>query len=236
MADETVRVRAGDLIEDTNLYPRVHIDASHVTDLVRALEAGATLPPLMADKASKRLVDGFHRKRAYIKVFGEEVPIPVMLVEYPNDRAIFAAAVAANSSHGRKLDRQDQIRVAVIGDRLGLNTQQIALSLNVTEQRVEKLALRIVHIDGGEDAHPAKRTLSYAYGGSVSHGQYDAHKSGPGIPTRQIVRQLHRLIETEAYDKADLHLSVLLHKLAALIQAKVSKPDEEDEPDQQVAQ
>ena len=131
------------LVEDMSIYPRHEIDMQHVGGIVQALEAGGQLPPIVADKKSLRIVDGWHRCRAYKRFLGSEGVIDVELRAFRDDKAIMLEAVNLNATHGRKLDRIDQVRIAVMLREFGIQTSRIALALHVTERQVEKLHIRI---------------------------------------------------------------------------------------------
>src|SRR5688572_13414948 len=64
-SNEMETIKASELVEDFDLYPRGDVDGTHVLSLVQALEAGVELPPIIACKKTKRIVDGFHRRRAF---------------------------------------------------------------------------------------------------------------------------------------------------------------------------
>jgi hypothetical protein len=76
-----------ELVQDYSLYPRTVTDDAHVARLVEALRAGETFPPVVADKASRRVVDGFHRIKAYIRAEGDEAKCAVEWRDYADDQA-----------------------------------------------------------------------------------------------------------------------------------------------------
>ena len=59
------------LMLDYNLYPRHVVDEQHVHYIVEAMRSGAEMPPVVADKRSKRVIDGFHRVTAVKKMHGD---------------------------------------------------------------------------------------------------------------------------------------------------------------------
>lgn len=58
-------LNTAELILDYGLYPRHSIDSQHVSYMVESIRAGVALPPVVIDKKSKRVVDGFHRVTAF---------------------------------------------------------------------------------------------------------------------------------------------------------------------------
>jgi hypothetical protein len=218
----TDTVAVGTLVEDFTLYPRHRVDNSHVADLVRALRAGHDLPPLVVERRSLRIVDGFHRARAYVSVYGPTAQASVVWRRYATDRELFEEAVAANSSHGRKLDRQDQIRVALLLEKMGATPDRIAVVLHIPEPRVEELKIRHIVVQG--ERQPAKPSASHVYGQTLTVEQASVLQRAPGTGLRQQVRQLLDLLRADLYDVSDTRLCDELHQLADLIKSKIPTP------------
>jgi hypothetical protein len=219
-------VPAASLVEDFAIYPRHDIDGSHVADLARALRAGVTLPPVVADRASKRLTDGWHRRRAAIRVHGPEASIAVQFKDYPDEAAMFGDAVALNSSHGRRLDRQDQIRVTVLAERFGLDTAAIGLLLHIEPASVVQLRARVVFEEGEDLPVPAKPVAEPFYGEHLTAEQVGAMKSFSGLRLSQQVTQVRQAVAAGLVDLTDARLCRSLHELAAAILEHVPKPEE----------
>ena len=223
---EVETVPASLLVEDLALYPRHAVDVGHVADLARALRAGVLLPPVVADRASRRLADGFHRRRAAIRVHGASAPVAVAFRDYPDEAAFFADAVALNSSHGRRLDRQDQIRVAVLAERFGLDTAAVGALLHVDAARVLQLRPRVVFEEGQELPVAAKPVAESFYGQTLTAEQVQAMRSFSGLRMGQQVAQLQRALEAGLLDPTDERACRALHRLAATIVAVVPQPEE----------
>ena len=221
-------VPAASLVEDFALYPRHDVDGSHVADLARALRAGVVLPPVVADRATRRLADGWHRRRAAIRVHGPEAPIAVRFKDYADEAALFADAVELNSQHGRRLDRQDQIRVTVLAERFGLDTAQIGALLHIEPAGVLQLRARVVFEEGEDLPVPAKPVAEPFYGQTLTAEQVGAMKSFSGVRLSQQVTQLLGAVESGLLDLTDERLCRRLHRLARAIQEKVPEPAPEE--------
>ena len=102
------KMKAAQLVLDFGLYPRNNVDEHNVKNLVDALAAGTELPPVIIDRKSKRVVDGFHRVRAHLRLFGDNAEIDVITKNYKNDAELFLDAMRYNASHGAKLDTCDR--------------------------------------------------------------------------------------------------------------------------------
>lgn len=217
-------VPAASLLEDFSLYPRHDVDGSHVADLARALRAGVPLPPVVADRASKRLADGWHRRRATIRVHGPEAPIAVQFKDYASEGELFADAVALNASHGRRFDRQDQVRVTLLGERLGLDADRIGLLLHIEPARVLELRPRVVFEAGDDLPVPSKPVVEHLIGQELTAEQMQAMKSFSGNRVGQQTTQLLRVVEAGLINLADEGLCRRLHALARAIREHVPEP------------
>lgn len=214
-------IKLATLIEDLALYPRHRVDETHINDLVRALQAGSTLPPIVVDRKSKRIVDGVHRCRALLKHLGEDASAKVDFRTYDTDADFFKDAVALNSSHGRKLDRHDQTRIVLKCQELNLPTQEIALVLHIPEPQVQYLSLRIVHADAGE-AVPLKRGLEHMRGQTITEQQRSTMASVRSAEGGRIALELMRLLDADLVDLSDECTVERLKALATAISRALS--------------
>lgn len=186
-----------DLVEDMDVYPRHAVDGSHVQSLVFALESGATLPPIVADKKSKRITDGWHRARAYKRLHGPTATVDVELVNYRNEAEMTFDAVERNSSHGRKLDAMDRTRCVLMLRSAGFKDSQISLVMHVPEQKVEKLSIKVANAPisasgnvPGTNKITLKRSVAHLAGTRLSKKQAEAHVTMPGTSFLLVTNQL----------------------------------------------
>lgn len=206
------------LLEDEALYPRHNVDDTHVSDLVRALASGAVLPPIIADEASLRVVDGFHRRRALLKFLGEDAIAPVEFRAYETEAKLFLEAVALNSVHGRRLDRHDQTRIVLKLREFGIQDNVISITLHVPEPIVERLSLRIFTDEHG-DAMPAKRGMEHMHGQQLTAQQVAAVGSVRSAEVGRLCIELERLLEARVVNLADAKTVQRLRSLVAVIDA-----------------
>jgi hypothetical protein len=214
------------LVEDWSLYPRHAVDASHVADLARAVAAGDVLPPPVADKASLRIVDGFHRTRAQRRCLGDDGQIDVVLRSYASEADLLEDAVRLNSQHGRRLDRQDQARSALMLRDAGVAGEKIALVLHTTPGRVQQLIARVVivnHPGAPPETQPSKPVVlrrDDEEHRELTPEQYQVMRSSSGWRTSQTIAQLVRELESGLIRPDDDGLRQKLQRLADVI-AKV---------------
>lgn len=218
------------LVEDMSIYPRHALDSSHVGDLANALRAGHVLPPPVVQDKTFRIVDGWHRNRAYLKVLGPAGEIEVDARSYDDEAAVIAAAVEMNSAHGRRLDQQDRTRAALMLRDAGVSTGTTARILRTTEERVEVLTARVVLVrgeSGTAEARPAKAVLWPRDGQprEVTEEQYEVQRSSSGLRPIQTVGQLLREVEGGVLDLEDAGLCARLWALHDAIARRVPRAD-----------
>lgn len=204
------------LVEDFSLYPRHGVEEVHVNDLVRALQAGATLPPIIADAETLRIVDGFHRRRAHLKHAGDDATALVELRRYRSEAELFKDAVALNSAHGRKLDRHDQTRIVLKLRELHVPDTEISVVLHIPEPVVETLALRIVQAPTGPI--PSKRGLEHMRGQGLTANQVSVMGSVRSAEAGRLCLELTRLLRADMVDLDNPQTVARLRELVAALE------------------
>ena len=59
MSEKVIQIALAELVKDFNLYPRHKVESYHVTEMVDTFHAGTRFPPIIIDRKSKRIIDGF---------------------------------------------------------------------------------------------------------------------------------------------------------------------------------
>jgi hypothetical protein len=220
MKTEHKSIPVAGLVEDLSIYPRHEVDEANVARLVCALEAGNSLPPVVAEKKSKRIVDGWHRCRAYRRVFGDEHVIDVELRDYPDEASLVFDSIEMNARHGRQLNGTDRIRSAVMLEQLGFGADQIAVALHVTEAQVQKLVVRVakartasVETVPGTRLVALKRPVSWMQGKTLTAEQVKTHDMLPGTSFTLLAKQLLEALRSQMVDLTDDRLMVVLRDL-----------------------
>ncbi len=223
-AGRLVTLPLASLVEDMEIYPRHAVDDSHVASLVQAIECGAELPPIVADKRSKRITDGWHRARAWRRAHGKEATVSVLLKDYADVAAMIFDAVKLNAAHGRRLDGIDQTRSVLMLERNGFNATQISLALNVTEKRVERLRIKVATTSKGASGTvpgtaviALKRPVRHLEGTKLTEKQAIVHDMLPGTSFLLVARQLAQALEHKMVDLEDEKLVEQLRVLRDLL-------------------
>jgi hypothetical protein len=221
------------LIEDLSIYPRRIVNQNHVRDLTSALQAaeGADIfPPLTVDRRSKRIVDGFHRRRAFLAVLGPDAEIQAELRTYHSETELLLDAVRLNCVHGLNLYEIEKRRIVLKLSDLGVDDDEIAGALHVPPVRVQQIKVRVATVVDGDGAvlrlEPLKRPLFHFQGRTMSEAQAAAGTSSPGGSYMQTIRALqdglrYRLLPTDG------RIDAALRTLAALLDNYLEGDEEE---------
>lgn len=219
-ATTTTTLPLAQLVEDLTIYPRHAVDDSHVAQLVLAMRAGTQLPPIVVDKASMRIVDGWHRTRAARRLHGPTGAIEGEVHRYESEAALLEDAIRRNAAHGRRLDRIDQVRAVVLLEQAGVAPERIAAVLSVPAERVQRLRVRVaIAPESEEGAVPGthrivlKRPLAHLAGTELTEDQARAQAAAPGTSYLLVARQLHDAVTHRFLNTADDRLMAALGQL-----------------------
>lgn len=218
-------VELSNLVLDFNIYPRTAVQDVHIKAMTEATEAGITLPPILVDMKSMRVVDGFHRYHRALKT-GEKT-IQAEMRTFKNEQEIFEAAVAANANHGRPYAPFDKGRIISIGLKLKISKQKLASALSMTVSRVEEIQLGFARVGGEETpSEPLKMTIRAQFAGKrMTKAQAQAQRKLGGQQATFYANQLIILIENDLLNIKHEGTLATLHKLASLIHDHVPLPE-----------
>jgi len=218
------KVKVSELVLDFTLYPRGDVDSQHVHYLREAMKAGVELPPIIAERKSLRVVDGFHRHKAYVSEYGVGHEIEIVEKPYKNDGELFLDAARYNSAHGANLSRFDRVHCILRAEQLGITVEQIAAALSITADTAGQLRsgsvgqLRGNKSSGGAPLSiPLKRTISHMAGQTLTKAQEQANGKLGGMNAGFYVNQVCILIENGLLDAEDAKLFERLAHLRALL-------------------
>lgn len=221
---KTVKMKVSDLVEDFDLYPRAQVDQTHVRHIADAIEAGIELPPIIACSKSKRIVDGFHRKRGYTLIYGKDHMVDVVLKDYKNDGDLFLEAMSLNANHGKNMSPFDRTHAIQKAFKFELDPELVASALNmridkVTEFKVERCA----RLENSRRVVPIKMPIRHMAGKVMTKEQVDAIPKLGGNQQVFLINQLITLIETGLFDWSNERAVVKLFHLGSLISRQEEK-------------
>jgi hypothetical protein len=217
MTDQLTRVPAVELVEDLSLYPRLQVDDWYVSRLAEALRSGATLPPIVADRKSKRIVDGFHRRRAALRAFGPTAEVEVLFRDYPDERSLYLDALRLNAHHGKRLTTAEEVRAVIRGQELGIEPRVIADTLAIRVEKLEGLLERKTARGTVEPIVVLKPSFGHLAGEKLTREQELANKHSGGHQASFYARMLIQLLESGAVDENNRTLMERLARLHELL-------------------
>jgi len=198
--DTIMKIKVGELIEDFGLYPRSQVDGVHVQDMVFALDAGEVFPNILIDEKSKRIVDGIHRERMYLRVFGPDAEIEVVARKYSSEKEMYLDALRLNARHGSGIKGAEKTGAILKGLQLKISENAIASSLGITVERIKEILQtkvgKVRYAKGPEGKIPLKRCVYHLK--VVTPKQAEAMDMLPGQSQVLLLRQLNKLIETDS--------------------------------------
>lgn len=226
-ATETIPL--ADIVEDFDIYPRHSVCSTHVQSLLQAIRQyeeshGEKDPPFqwrdhpIADRKTKRIVDGMHRKRAWGLAYGPDACLEIAYRDYASERELIEDAISRNASHGLKLQECDIGRAAKMLEHLGASQERIGIILHISQKRVQTITARFVLSETrtkmtvpGTFHIPAKPAVRHLE--TLNAAQATAHDSMPGVPLTLLAKQLRLAIQTELIDRDNERLMTELRLL-----------------------
>ena len=207
------------LVMDFGIYPRAKVDSQHVGYMREALRAGHKFPPIIIDRKTKRVIDGFHRLRMYQAELDKNAKIEVIEKTYKTEKELFLDAIRYNADHGRALTSFDRSHAAGIADGLSIDPDAVASAMNMTVERLGELKVsRSATIGTGRAITvPIKRTIRHMAGRKLSKPQHEANRKLGGMNQTFYVNQLITLIENDLLDTDSEELMQRLSKLHELL-------------------
>ena len=209
-------IKAAEIVFDYTLYPRNNVDEYNVRCIMNAILAGEKLPPALIDKKSKRVVDGVHRIKAYLRL-DEDAKIEVIERDFKDDAAIFLEAMRLNADHGAKLDSCDRTHCLVVAERLKIPRDAVAGALHMPEEKLGTLRNNRLAKTANGLSIPLKRTMQHMAGRRLTKMQMGANERSGGMNQVFYANQLIDLIEAELLDKEDEKLLERLRHLHGLL-------------------
>lgn len=215
------QVPLAELVLDFAFYPRTKIDNHHVNAIADAIKAGTTMPPIIIDKDSKRVSDGFHRVRATARAKGAGASIAVVEKDYPTDQDMLLDAIRMNATHGRNLSPFDRAHAVILCEKLEIDEDAIIGALQTTASTLDRLRTTKVARTGRVRV-ALKQTIRHKAGERLTPDQAEANRRLGGMNQLFYVNQLILLLENDLVDPDNEHVAEALTRLAALLEKHVA--------------
>jgi hypothetical protein len=219
----------GSLVMDYALYPRSQVSSVHAGQLAEAVRAGETLPPLVIESGTHRVVDGFHRVHAYRQLLKPNEKVRVEERTYADEGELVRDAIRMNSHHGRPLGPYDQARSIAIAQEHGVGLVDVAADLGVTVEKVKSLTDTRVAVGPQKEKVVLKSSIApFMRGKTLTGAQVKANERLDGMRPLYHVSQLSMLLKNDLIDYGSETVVGALHDLASLIDEKVPVIESEE--------
>jgi ParB-like chromosome segregation protein Spo0J len=197
------------LVFDESIYPRQNTDDQNIRQMLHARDGGITLPPIVVDRKTKRIVDGVHRYHAALR-HGDD-KIAVAYKTYASEAELVKDAIMLNSGVGLRLGTDDTLKCIEIGNRVGLKELDLAGALRTSIAHLRAIAPRFATVE--EAVEGVKKLRKVHLKGSVRHlagvpitaKQEQAMLSAPGQSYLLTCRQLADALEHNLLPPRDKH-------------------------------
>lgn len=216
------KVKAAELVLDFNLYPRHHLDESNVSSIKAALAIGEVVPPVLADRKSKRVTDGFHRITAVLRR-DEDATIIVKWKDYASEQEMVLDAIALNARHGTKLTPYDRVRCVELADRLSIDMALVAGALALDVGAVDKMRTQRMAFTPSGGIKPIKRDVRHLAGQALTEKQWEANGKSQGWPLHWHVEQILNALDGDIVDWSDERNEEALSKLALALTKRTAQ-------------
>lgn len=191
-----------------------------VNRYVQNMEAGAIFPPLLLTSSNK-IVCGFHRYEAYIKIYGLEYKIPVILKNYKDEKEIFLDAISDNVKNGLPLTKFEIRQAIYKSKKYQMSQKELAELLNVKPENIQKWGDEIVIVKNNKTSEkkPIKgKSGVYVFkDNEITDTIYqDIEKKGSGWNLSFHINQIIKNIEWQSFELNNNNIN-LLKKLNKII-------------------
>lgn len=218
----TTKVRAIELVFDWNLWPRQSaqkLDSTNLARMKAALRAGFTMPPILVNKKDNRIVDGFHRVRSILDVFGDDGPVEVLYKDYDSEADMFLEAGSTNHHHGLVMSPKDRAHFISKCRKMKIPWPAIAEALSSDPESLKEFVKkRTAKTESGETIPLAAGAMALA-GKTLTPAQEHFAKTANGCMPEMYISMLLNALNAEGLVLTDKTLGRLteLHSKIGII-------------------
>ena len=190
----------GEILSDEEVYPRDRVEQENIRWMLRALEAGRELPPIVVDKKTRTIVDGEHRKRAYVAFYKDpSTKVSVEFVSCKTKSEMFLESVRRNANHGKRLSSYDVATIHLKANSFQLTIDDCAEALGISIESYKSMTVdRFATEKNQKRTEPIKlkRTLRHLAGEELTKEELDTNEKLSGMNARFYVGQVLALLQS----------------------------------------
>jgi hypothetical protein len=206
-------IACAQMVADEAIYPRAGVDPWQVGRLAQALRAGADLPEIILEESTLRIVDGWHRRAAAIRINGPTATFPCFLRAYESEAALFSESMLLNSRHGQSLSNFDRTRSILLARKLGIPDAATAASLQITVESAVELVLQRSGLGPDAEIVPLKYAAARLAGSRLSAEQLVANDQSGGRRLRYYIGQVLNVVSGDLIDWSEPGLAEAMESL-----------------------
>jgi hypothetical protein len=221
--DELVKIKLCDLVLDFDIYPRNAVDTHCSASYAEAVRAGSMPPPMIIDKKTKRVVDGFTRTRALRTVFEPEHEVDVIARNYRSETELTTEAVRMSALGARALSTQEKVKNALRLARRGVERDKIAAVLKVTDEKIALLLETRTALDPRGNLVDLKISMENLAGMKLKKNQDQARKAAIGHTQLYTINSLINLLVGDAIDWSNAAVVERMNELLKVATEKMQK-------------
>lgn len=221
---KTKLLKLGEVVLDTKVYPRTHVDWQTSARYYNALKSGAEFPPICVALFKKKyiLVDGGHRLKAFKD--NKEKYIKAEVLKDLNEQQIYVEAVKRNIINGRQFSAQEVTKTILTLKKWNMSEQQISEIVRLPATTLNSfVAKRLTRISETQEDVVLKAPFSHLAGEEVPSalGIEEIQKGfGGSLSQVSILDEIIRLIENDLLDLNDKLVAQKFKKLKKLLKAE----------------
>ena len=162
------KVKCVELILDWNLWPRHEsnkLDSTNIARMRESLQADIELPPIIVNESDYRVIDGFHRIKAYLSFYGDEAEISVIFKNYVDEKEMLLESISINSKHGLPLSPKDKAHAYLKARRMKIPFIRIAECMGQEVDSLKKF------IEKRTATNPSGEKIALSYGAKELAGK-----------------------------------------------------------------
>jgi ParB-like chromosome segregation protein Spo0J len=200
------------LVIDNDLYPRHSLDQNNLALISQAIDLGVQLPRIIVEEGSYRIVDGVHRYTVYKRKYGDQHTVEVQTRKYKDNTEFLRDSIKLNADpRGVQFQRIDRVRIAIIAEKMGIQSEVIARDLNITTVEINGLIERRTARDGKGNRFPTKIPTHHRAGEVFTDRQVEVNNKATGLSIDHHAREICDLVTSGLVDLNELRMTPLAH-------------------------
>jgi len=219
-------MKAAELIMDWNLWPRHEanaLDSTNLKKLKEAMLAGVKLPPVIVNRKDNRIIDGFHRTKTALNLYGDDANIEVIYKDFKNDAEMFLESARLNNNHGLPLSPRDRTHVILKAKKFNIPAIEVAKALGMKIEETARFLEKRTATNREGELIPLSGGCLSLRGQVLTAKQEDYVRTAPGTNAQLYATLLLKALDAGAINLSENILETLKKlnkKITAILEAQ----------------